>query len=39
MYSSQLKIFIKVADIGSFLKAEETIFKSYRFIKLKQKEF
>ena len=26
MYSSQLEIFIKVADIAIFLKAEETIF-------------
>ena len=27
MYSSQLEMFIKVADIGLFLKAEETNFK------------
>ena len=31
MYSSQLEIFIKVADIGSFLKAEETIFYFLNF--------
>ena len=34
MYSSQLKIFIKVADIGSFLKAEETIFLKLQIYKI-----